>query len=133
MFLRELENPINVPEPEVLNALMDSVNALEKLLAISELKSLRSVLGKSVQAKLAPMSTLGMSVKEILTQVMTSTLNISSTELLEAQIAALKHGELHSLLGYFTEKLQIIIDIDIDLIESKIREQELILNNLTKN
>lgn len=109
-FLRELENPVNAQE--VLDALMNSVSALEKLLTISEAESLKSVLdsGKSVSAKLAQIPELGMSVTKILTQAMTSTSNISVTEILEAQIAALKHGELHSLLSDFIEKLRTITD-----------------------
>ena len=60
--------------------------------------------------ELAQISTLGKSVPEILTQAKQSTSDTSDTEILEAQIAVLQHGELYSLLSSFIENLQTIIN-----------------------
>ena len=138
-FLRE-EKPVNAQE--VLSALENSVNALEKLLAIPEANSLSPVLesGKSMSAELVQIPALGMSVTEILTQAMPSTSNTSVTEILEAQIAALTQAvsiyqKIHSPLSYFIEKLRTIIDgkaAFTNLIESQIQKSELKLDDLTK-
>jgi len=131
----QLNNLINAHE--ALNALENLLNALEKLLSISEAENLRPVLesGRSVQTELTQISTLGKSVPEILTQAKQSTSNISDTEILEAQIATLKHGKLYSPLSSFIENLQTIVDNRVKFatfMQSMSEEQESILEDLTE-
>lgn len=131
--LEKSKNSIDVSE--ALNALNLLLSALEKLLTIPEAQNFRLVLesGKLVQTGLAQISTLGISVEKILTQAMPPT-HISVIEVLETQIAALKHGELYLPLNDFIESLKIIANnkAEFTKLDSEIQKQELILKDLTK-
>lgn len=133
-LLEKSKNSIDVSE--ALNALNLLLSALEKLLTIPEAQNLRLVLesGKLVQTGLAQISTLGISVEEILTQAMPPTY-ISVIEVLETQIAALKHGELYLPLNDFIESLKIIANSKAAFtkLDSEIQKQELILKDLTES